>query len=658
MPRRFEAAPSHRFFLLIPYALVALGLFTIVRLALWIHSLPDLDGNAMELAQLFGRGFLYDLGFLSYFLLPFLVYLTLLPQRVLVHPLHRLFVHLGYFAFLYGLFFTGVAEWLFWDEFGARFNFISVAYLVYRREVSDNIAESYPLVPLLLAILAATVATWWGVRPALRRAFDAPPTTLLSRLAIAVPLALLPVATYFGLDQSQLEFSANRYANELAGNGPYQFIAAFRNNSLDYRTFYRLGDDAQLSAVLHRSVSGPEGQPEGDGLYDIGRQIHASGSEHRWNVILISVESLNADYFTTFGGKKALTPNLDRLAEGGLLFTSLYATGTRTVRGLEAITLSLPPTPGSALVKRPDNAGLDNLGDPFRARGYDTAYLYGGFGYFDNMNAFFSGNGYRVIDQSDMSSEEITFRNAWGVADEDIYRRAVKEADQDQASGRPFFFHIMTTSNHRPYTYPEGRVDIPSGDGRNGAVKYTDWAIGNLIAEASKRPWFDDTLFVIVADHCAGSAGKDALTLENYHIPLLVYAPKRIAPRRVDTLSSQLDLAPTLLGLLDFEYESWFFGRDIMQMAPDEGRALVGTYQLVGLYRGDRLMYLAPRGEVAEIESPLGAPVLRRDPPADALIEEGMAFYQGADYILSHRLNRWQANGNRDDQRQLVAQRP
>ncbi|MDQ7086323.1 MAG: sulfatase-like hydrolase/transferase [Acidobacteriota bacterium] len=337
---------------------------------------------------------------------------------------------------------------------------------------------------------------------------------------------------------------------------------------------------------------------------------------------------------------RASPPYLDELAERSLVFTNFYATGTRTARGLESITLSVPPTPGRSLLKRPANAGLFCLGSVFQNMGYDTKFLYGGRGYFDNMNTFFSRNGYGVVDISSVTSEEISFENAWGMADEDLFRRTIFEADRDFEQGKPFFFQVMTTSNHRPYTYPKGRIDIPPGTGRAGAVKYADYALHLLLAESRSHPWFADTVFVIVADHCAGSAGRSALPLFRYHIPLFIYAPRYIEPRKIDTLASQIDIAPTLLGILGVPYESRFFGKNILRMPPDQGRALIGNYQRLGLYRDGRLAYLSPKQRIDVVDHPLHDPVDRRTAlPADrALVGDTIAFYQGAGDIFHHHL--------------------
>ena len=161
----------------------------------------------------------------------------------------------------------------------------------------------------------------------------------------------------------------------------------------------------------------------------------------------------------------------------------------------------MPPTPGQSILRRPGNGGLFTVGDVLRDRGYDTRFLYGGYGYFDNMNVFYTGNGFEVIDRTLLGKDEVRFENAWGVSDEDLFARSLKEADKSHAAGKPFFQLVMTTSNHRPFTYPSGVLDIFSKGGRLGGVKYADYAVGRLVEAAKNKPWFKDTVFVFVADH-------------------------------------------------------------------------------------------------------------------------------------------------------------
>jgi phosphoglycerol transferase MdoB-like AlkP superfamily enzyme len=350
----------------------------------------------------------------------------------------------------------------------------------------------------------------------------AAPIAPARRLAGGAALLVLPLAAALAVDTRQKDVTGHTAANELAGNGIYEFFAAVRNNEIDYAKLYLRDTDEHALAGLRALLETPDAKLVSADLADITRDVVHTGPERRLNVMLITVESLSADFLGVFGDTRGLTPRLDALAQDGLLFTRLYATGTRTVRGLEALALSVPPTPGQSILRRPRNAHLFSLAEVFNERGYDSAFLYGGYGWFDNMNAFFGGNGYRVVDRTAIAPEAIHHENVWGVSDEDLFALALREADRAHAAGRPFFHQLMTTSNHRPFTYPAGRVAIPPGTSREGAVQYTDWAIGHLIDEARRRPWFDDTVFVIVADHTAGGAGKSDLPVARYLIPAIV----------------------------------------------------------------------------------------------------------------------------------------
>jgi phosphoglycerol transferase MdoB-like AlkP superfamily enzyme len=197
----------------------------------------------------------------------------------------------------------------------------------------------------------------------------------------------------------------------------------------------------------------------------------------------------------------------------------------------------------------------------------------------------------------------------------------------------------MTTSNHRPYTYPAGRIDIPSGTGRDGAVKYTDYTIGDFLAKARAKPWFDNTLFVITADHGANARGTTRIPVDKYLIPLFVYAPKHVKPQRIDRLMSQIDIAPTTLGLLDFSYYSKFFGRDVLNSPPESDRAFVANYQTLGYLKGDRMALLHPRRktEMFRVDADKNIVEAVKD---EAVLRETISFYSVASYVFRNGLYR------------------
>lgn len=231
-----------------------------------------------------------------------------------------------------------------------------------------------------------------------------------------------------------------------------------------------------------------------------------------------------------------LTPELEKLASESLYFSHVYSTGTRTVRGIEALTLARPPLPGMPIVRLQGNDNLRGIWSVFRERGYDTKWIYGGYGYFDNMNAYFAGNGFTVVDRTVMQPEEITFSNIWGVCDENLFARAIKEADASHAAGKPFFNFVLTTSNHRPYTYPDGRISIPSKSGRNGGVMYADYSIGKFMEEARKHPWFDDTVFVLwrITGRAVPGARRSSRGIITFRLSLCAEVHQTGAPRSAD----------------------------------------------------------------------------------------------------------------------------
>ena len=283
-----------------------------------------------------------------------------------------------------------------------------------------------------------------------------------------------------------------------------------------------------------------------------------------------------------------------------------------------------------------------SVGQIFKERGYDLKYIYGGYGYFDNMNYYFSNNGYQIVDRSDLSEDEITFTNAWGVCDQDLFNRTLKECDKSFAEGKPFLNHVMTTSNHRPFTYPDGVIDIPSHTGRAGGVKYFDYAMGEFLRKASEKPWFRNTLFVIVADHCAGSAGQAELPFMEYQIPFMIYNPGLVRPQQIGKLCSQIDVAPTLLGVMNWSYKTKFFGKDIVKMAPfEEERAFISNYQKLGYIKNNRLSILSPQQKITHYKINALTGEMNIESTDPEIENEAIIYYQSANYVYKNKLNKW-----------------
>jgi phosphoglycerol transferase MdoB-like AlkP superfamily enzyme len=530
----------------------------------------------------------------------FLTIKTILFGLFLFLPKYRNQIRFWLFSFVIFLYVVlilqnGISEYFFWNEFGVRYNFIAVNYLVYTNEVIGNIMQSYPVIPIFSALfIVASLITYLIIKRSKNYLENIP--TCIEKLKISGIYLML-----FGLSLIAVPFlaakenSENIFANELQANGIYKFYFAFMHSELDYFKFYKTIPNTEAFAQLKHQIPSISGETT-------LRQINSAAAENRKNVVLITIESYSAEFMKMYGNKNNITPFLDSLASQSLVFTNLYAAGNRTVRGLEAVTLCLPPTAGESVVKREDNKNKFSSGNIFKQKGYAAKFMYGGDAFFDNMEDFFTGNGYEIVDKKTFTPNEITFDNIWGVCDEDMYNKAIKIMNQEAQTSKPFFNHIMTVSNHRPFTYPNGKIDIP-GDAksRDGGVKYTDYAIKKFFTMAKKQPWFANTVFVILADHCASSAGKIELPADKYRIPAMIYSPGFIAPKKYTNLMSQIDVMPTVFGLLNFDYQSKFYGQDVLK--PDyKPRALIATYQDLGLIKDNILTIISPKRRVKQFQ--------------------------------------------------------
>lgn len=622
---------------------IFLTISTLARLALLFQGRRDVAWDA-TLGGAFAAGLWYDFLALGFGLVPWFLLTALLPGSVLRSRFAAWFIAGITGLYTIVLIFIAVAEWFFWDEFQVRFNFIAVDYLVFTQEVVNNIKQSYPM-PLIFAGLAAVgvAASWAAWRLGLVRWITDGDCGWKKRLKPVAALVALCGGGANLFSESQLPQFANEFNRELAKNGPYSFCAAFWRG-IDFEKFYLKHDARKALARAKELLTLPDTPPVSDDPQDLRRLIKHDGTEKHHNIVLISVESLSASFMSHFKNnskiKSHLTPRLDQLADEGIFFTKLYATGTRTVRGLEAITLCVPPTPGQSIVwRRPQNAHLFSIGSLCRERGYDTSFVYGGNALFDNMNSFFTSNGYRVVDRLAKSNGDVTFENAWGVADEDLFRWATLEADNNFAAKKPFFMHVMTVSNHRPFSFPEGRIELPQGS-RDAAVKYTDWCIGDFLDKARSKPWFEDTIFIIMADHCHSSAGKVELDVTKYHIPCLIWNPKLVQPRVFDRLCSQIDMMPTLFGLMNWSYTTRFFGQDVLSpgYTPDRERIFVANYQKVAYITQGTLGMLKPKreftlGHVDLLDGKLDA---NESEDLMPVLNDTISLYQSASWIFKN----------------------
>jgi phosphoglycerol transferase MdoB-like AlkP superfamily enzyme len=612
------------------------------RTILWFKFGIEADVAASRLPYILTAGFINDLVESLYLFAPFALYILLLPDRWFRSTANRVILYGATAATITGLIYLTAAEYFFFEEFDARFNIVAYDYLAYPTEVFTDIWDAYPVMKVLgVAVTLAALAVFF-LRNSIEPGFEHV-VRLRERLVVFAPYAVVLALSVAFYPTNALSLSSNRVQNELVQNGHSSFFRAARTSDIDYESYYASAKPEDNLRLMQTELAA-DGAPFTQLAQGKMDRFHAARPDGlgKLNVVVVSSESFGAEFSRLHGSDKNWTPNFDAYAKRGLWFANTYASGTRTVRGLEAITASLPPIPTVSILRRPGNQGIGSWGKVMNDLGYQSSFLYGGYGYFDDMNAFFSGNGFQVLDRTDIDS--VRFENVWGVADEDLFDRAIQHYGEQFKAGKPFFSIVMTTSNHKPFTFRPGleQLGIPEeGGGRQAGVRYADYALGYFLREAARQPWFDNTIFVVVADHGARVYGKAEIPLETYEIPLLIYSPKHIAPRQIDSLMTQIDIAPTVLGLLGLSYEAPFFGVDALHERPDHMRvALFSHNHDVAILRDNQLVVLGLGKTRQSLTYDPLAKTFKPRTDDTALQDLGVAYFQTAsDLFKTNRYN-------------------
>jgi phosphoglycerol transferase MdoB-like AlkP superfamily enzyme len=377
------------------------------------------------------------------------------------------------------------------------------------------------------------------------------------------------------------------------------------------------------------------------GADDIRRKISGDPMRPKLNVVILLEESLGAEFWGCLGRIYTLTPAMDALAENeGLLFDNIYASGNRTVRGMEGVLSGFPPMPGDAIVHRDRSQNVETTARVLKRDGYNTMFLYGGRVTFDNMKPYLIQNGFdKIVEEKDFSNP--SFANVWGVADEDLYRGAIEQFRVLSQTKKPFFATILSVSNHKPYTYPTGRIpENPNGSRRN-VVKYTDWCLGQFFKMAKQESFWTNTIFVVVADHGARVYGSQDIPIFSYEIPFVILGPAVVQkPQRIHALGCSLDISPTIFGLIGRPYETMFFGRDLLNDPTETFHAVLNHNRDIGMFAQNRMAVLGLQKAIEFYEGdPKDEIKLKPQPSAEDLeLEKNTeAIFQVADEIYMNR---------------------
>ena len=615
-------------------------LWFVFRLLLFVAFRTTAD-SVLEVLKAFLSGFERDLVIGLAMTTPLLAWMCVVPGSWRSRAWHRRLFWIVYFLFWFVELFVICAEFFFFEEFKSRFNTVAVDYIWYPQEVFTNIWESYH-VGVVVAVCFGLSLVWILILSRVFRRMWEHSFPVFARVAyFAGSLALAALLTpIFNLKGAHV--STDRTLNEIANNGVLAFGAAAWTRHLDYAGFYKTMERTEAYERTRRLLQEPKTEFV-DGGESIRRRVAGDPARWRLNVVIFLEESLGSEFWGCLGRTSTLTPEMDRLAtEEGLLFTNIYASGNRTVRGFEGVLSSFPPLPGDSIVKRDLSDNVETIARVLKRDGYATLFLYGGRGLFDGMRSFAIRNGYdRFVEQKHFSHP--SFTTIWGVCDEDLFDRAVEEMRTLARGDKPFLATVLSVSNHKPFTYPKGKIpEDPEKRRREHAVKYSDYALGQFFRHAKQESFWTNTIFVVVADHGARVYGSQSIPIHSYEIPLVILGPAIVTnATKLPQLGCSLDVAPTILGLLGRPYETMFFGRDLLRSPAEQGRALLNHNRDIGLLTQDRLVVL---GLMKSVEFYQGNPkvvdmrLLTNPGNAERELEKDtMAIYQVADDLYIHQ---------------------
>lgn len=566
-----------------------LVLALVFRDAATLHDLP----------RLAAYGALFDLLATLTAFLPLILLISIFQMRWIGPWLRRGLIALAVFLLGFDIF----VQFFFFDEYSARYNHLALDYLMYPDEVFGNILASYN-VPLYVGIAAlGAIAVAWrlGKLPIVDR-----PLSLLDRAGGAAATAVLAVLLWFAWPMTPVAVAPDRLTNELALNGWAELIRAYLTANLDYEAYYALVPPDDARARTARLIDQPD--PQRGLLRHFPARAHPAAPR---DVIIVMEESIGSIFSERFGGNKVdpVTPNLDRWSHEGIAFTNLVANGNRTVRGMEGLINSFLSLPGDAIIKRDRSVGLASIPAVLAERGYETAFFTCGYGRFDNVKPFMMANGVGTFFEQPMYPTE-AFRTGWGVADEFAFDEMIRQQQQARAAGRPWFAGVITTSNHKPFAVPPGRVEWPEEKSdRLGAVLYADWALNHYLTRLRELGLLEHSVVLVVGDHGSRIYGVQEIPVVSYYVPAFILTPdQQYRDTRVDRLVSQIDLGPTLLSLAGVEYDAPFFGRDVIGLPDSGGRAFVNHNRSVGMLTDAAMVVLQLHRKVAYYTRPDRSP--------------------------------------------------
>lgn len=573
------------FYPIVTTFLICLIILNISRLGLSLWH-ADRVTDVSGWGTIFLSGLRIDIASLSYLLILPAMLTCFLSNDGLVGRIWHVILRLWIVTGLWFVMYMELSTPSFIMEYDVRPNRLFVEYLIYPKEVFGMLWSGYKL-ELFIGTIASivTVLGGWKLSGHLVKGLTFPrwywrPVMALCVVAICVMGARSSLG-HRPMNPAMIAFSTDPLMNDLALNSSYSLLFAVdqMQSEDDAFKYYGKMDTKQIVKLIRQSTSLSAEQFVSDEQPSLAARKATYQGKPK-NIVILLQESLGARYVGALGGLP-LTPNIDAIMQEGWNFNRIYATGTRSVRGIEAVTTGFSPTPARSVVKLgKSQTNFFTAADLLKKKGYHTQFIYGGESHFDNMKSFFLGNGF--VDMQDFPTfNNPKFVGAWGASDEDLYDKADEQFTMLSKQSKPFFSLVFTSSNHSPFDYPDGRItpyNQPKQT-RENAAKYSDYALGNFIDKAKKSSYWSNTIFVVIADHDSRVYGNQLVPIDHFRIPAVIFGSE-VKPRQDNRLTSQIDMLPTLLSLAGIDSVTPMIGHDMTQnIESSKLRAMMQFYK-------------------------------------------------------------------------------
>jgi phosphoglycerol transferase MdoB-like AlkP superfamily enzyme len=575
----FRSFPTHLCFLASLY-LLGIVSFTLVRVALVAVNLQQLKDVPIDvILGAFIMGLRFDTVISGYILILPLFYFTIVAL-LRVRNRFAFLAGTGYLLVLYTIaLLICVADIPYFNYFNSRMTINVLSWIDSPDFVAKMLLQDSTYYPFMLGFIVLLGGFVYAVLRLYRRFFTRDYSELspqeAGRLALVGWWLAATLVLFVGIrgrvaDKSPIRwgtafFSTYQFPNQMGLNPVFTFLQSWLDSLKPENKDVAFIDDGEAMQLVRREF----GITDTVFQSSIARSVSTNEKAVRMNVVVVLLESMAAWKLSHFGNPDSLTPVLDSLIDRSLSFNNFYSSGIHTYNGVYSTLFGFP-----AILSRHPMKGSQSMqpftgiGGELRARGYATAFVCTHDEQFDNMAGFLSSNGFeKIVSQKDYPSDEV--KSPLGVPDHIMFEKAIATMNEMHATGKPFFAAMLSASDHGPYIIPAGIPFLPHhSDIRKVVVEYVDWSIGHFLRLASQQPWYDSTIFVLLADHGAVHESRFVLPLEYLHIPCIVHAPGMIkTARQIDGVAGQIDLFPTIMGMLHQSFVNNTMGVDVLNDA-------------------------------------------------------------------------------------------